>query len=120
MNTPVLTPATANPVKTSTAQSPPAPPAHHGKKNTGADEITLVGSGGNTKKRKANSRSAKPKQKHPKVMADTDAAQEYGISGENCMAETAPTHSGHRSNLPSRFKDAGYPPPKRNVQKKDV
>jgi hypothetical protein len=48
------------------------------------------------------------------------AAQEKETPEESGTAETAPTRSGRRSNLPSRFKDAGYAPPKRNVRKKDT
>jgi hypothetical protein len=121
----VLTSVTANSVKTPpSAVSALSPPDHHGKENTAADKATApVGLG---KKRKMDVKSANNKGKRSKVMEDNSttinmhAAQEKETPEESGTAETAPTRSGRRSNLPSRFKDAGYAPPKRNVRKKDT
>jgi hypothetical protein len=93
-----------------------SPPDYCGKENTAANVVTA-------KKRKSEVKSVKLKRKHLKVvednsmMVDTHAGQENGAPGENGAAETAPTHSGRKSNLPSRFKDAGYASLKRNMQK---
>jgi hypothetical protein len=95
-----------------------------GKENIVANNVTdPVGSGGNAKKRKASNKSVKPKGKRSKVTednlmaVDTHAVQENNVPGENNATEKAATRSGRKSNLPSRFKDAGYVPQKRNMQK---
>ena len=95
-----------------------SPPDHHGKENTAADKATApVGLG---KKRKMDVKSPNNKRKRCNVMEDSatinmHAAQEKETPKESGAAETAPTRSGHRPNLPSCFKDAGYAPQKRKV-----
>ena len=97
--------------------SAPSPPDHHNKENTEAVEVpTQIG---NTKKRKANVNSAKPKRKRNMKDVDINTAQEKDALGGDGAAETAATRSGRKSNLPGHLKDAGYAPPKRSLRKKN-
>ena len=117
-----LSPLTANSVETSltnlTALSAKSSPDHNGKENTEVVEVTTQV--GNTKKRKYNGISARPKRKLAKEdnskTVDMRTTQEDAM-GESGAAEIAATRSGRRSNLPGHLKDAGYAPPKRNVRK---
>jgi hypothetical protein len=116
----VLTPVTANPVKMVMSALPHLD--HHGKENTAANKATSPI--GLAKKRKADVKSAIPKGKCSKIMEDkliminTHVAKEKETPGNSIAEITATaTSSGQKSNLLSHLKDAGYAPPKRNVQK---
>jgi len=94
-----------------------SPPDHYGKEKENIAANKVVGSGGNAKKRKAKVKSAKPNGKRPKVIEDNSVVDTH-TAQEKDAAEAGATRSGRTPNLPSRFKDAGYAPPKRNVGKK--
>jgi hypothetical protein len=132
MTTSMVAPVTACAAKTlltdPEATSVQSPPGRHGKENNAPNGLKVSAPVENARKRKAqvDIKSVKRNGKHTKVteensMVDICAAQEKDTpreNRENGTDEPAATRSGHKSNLPNRFKDAA--PPKKNMRKTDA
>jgi hypothetical protein len=124
----VVAPVTACTLKTSLAD--PAATSDQSDQSPDGKENTPVVSTHAKKRKPRADKSTKRNGKRSKVTEDestmvgTCAAQEKDASGENGenVDEAAATRSGRKSNLPSRFKDAGagYAPSKRSVRKKSA